>query len=144
MEMSMNSNGGASFYLDALHMGQTGGTASSNEQLTSTSCFMKKELSSNEKHLQVFQCILHDKAPFPLVITAPSHLACLGCTMDKTHTEIKRKMRKIQPNAMLPIQPRCSPSLRVILDCSACPSSLKKWCLTFLKFRKYHSTFQHK
>lgn len=137
----------------------------------SGSRFMKKEPVREQKHLQVFQCINSvveteqdrltrkreeqaelDKAPYPSVSTAPSHfqkhLACPGCTTDPNRIEIRRKMRKnlakMAPNAMLPIHPSCSASLWVILDCPACPSLLRKWGLTFLRFRKYHSTFQQK
>lgn len=134
----------------------------------SGSRFMRKEPVREQKHLQIFQCINSvveteqdrltrkreeqaelDKAPYPSVSTAPSHfqkhLACPGCTTDPNRIEIRRKMRKnlakMAPNAMLPIHPSCSASLWVILDCSACPSLLRKWGLTFLRFRKYHSTF---
>lgn len=71
----------------------------------SGSCFMKKELAREQKHLQVLQCINTvveteqdrltgerkeqaelEKTPYPLVSAAPSHfqqhLACPGCTMN--------------------------------------------------------------
>lgn len=71
----------------------------------SGSSFMKKEMMREQKYLQVFQCkntvvemeqdrlqrqrrekVELDKAPYPSVSAAPSHvqqhLACSGCTMD--------------------------------------------------------------